>query len=229
MSGLQISSIVNYGTDESGGLVLQKKLVFSMLRTIPNGTHASLIQSFDGKEQPVIKVNGTVVKEHPDRFSLNGILSVNSSTNTGVEVSRIIFPSTNKTALIEIFRLKNGSQNLKNITIDFTPTEIKTPVDKGVYGEYILEVKMQGEHSFDIAPLEEVTFALIYSGRKACESAYMFSSQYELQKRKKFLYELNQNLVLETPNDTIDREFAFAKIRATESIYDTKGGLMHGP
>jgi hypothetical protein len=35
--------------------------------------------------------------------------------------------------------------------------------------------------------------------------------------------------VLVTPNDTINKAFAFAKIRATESIYDTKGGLMHGP
>jgi hypothetical protein len=41
--------------------------------------------------------------------------------------------------------------------------------------------------------------------------------------------ELEQTLFLHTPNDTLDRMFAFAKVRAAESIYDTKGGLMHGP
>jgi hypothetical protein len=229
MSGLRISSIINYGTSEKGELVLQKKLVFPMLRTIPNNTHASLIQTFNGDEQPVIKVNGTVIKELPEQFSLNGTLSVASSTNTGVKVKRTIFPSKNKTALIEIFQLKNTTEAQKKITIDFTPTEIKTPVEKGVYGEYNLQVNLQGEHSYSIFPSEEVQFALIYSGRKACESAYLYSPDYELLKRKKFLDELSRNLVLETPNDTIDREFAFAKIRGTESIYDTKGGLMHGP
>ena len=36
-------------------------------------------------------------------------------------------------------------------------------------------------------------------------------------------------LRLETPDPVLNTAFAFAKIRATESIYETKGGLMHGP
>ena len=229
ISGLQVSSIINYGTNENGELVLQKKLVFPMLRTIPNNTHASLIQAFEGNEQPVIKVNGMAVQEFPEQFMLNGILTITSSTKEGVNVRRTIFPSRNKAALVEIFQLKNTSSKTKKITMDFIPTEIKTPAEKGVYGEYILQVNKQGDDSYNVSPSEEVTFALVYSGRKECEPAYQYSPDYELLKREKFLNELAQNLVLETPNDTINREFAFAKIRATESIYDTKGGLMHGP
>jgi hypothetical protein len=36
-------------------------------------------------------------------------------------------------------------------------------------------------------------------------------------------------LQLETPDPVLNAAFAFAKIRAAESIYETKGGLMHGP
>jgi len=36
-------------------------------------------------------------------------------------------------------------------------------------------------------------------------------------------------LQLETPNPVLNTMFAFAKIRGTESIYNTKAGLMHGP
>ena len=36
-------------------------------------------------------------------------------------------------------------------------------------------------------------------------------------------------LRLETPDPVLNTAFAFAKIRTTESIYETKGGLMHGP
>ncbi|RYZ25998.1 MAG: hypothetical protein EOP49_43945, partial [Sphingobacteriales bacterium] len=32
-----------------------------------------------------------------------------------------------------------------------------------------------------------------------------------------------------TPNDTINRMFEFAKMRTSESIFDTRQGLMHGP
>lgn len=37
------------------------------------------------------------------------------------------------------------------------------------------------------------------------------------------------NLVLETPDPVINQMFAFSKIRACESIYETQGGPMHGP
>ena len=37
------------------------------------------------------------------------------------------------------------------------------------------------------------------------------------------------NLVLDTPDPVINEMFAFSKIRALESIYETKGGPMHGP
>ncbi|QGY44100.1 hypothetical protein GM418_10655 [Maribellus comscasis] len=63
MSGLNISAIITYGVDENGELINQKKLVFPMLRTIPNNTHASLSQNFNGEEQPEIRVNGTTLKE----------------------------------------------------------------------------------------------------------------------------------------------------------------------
>ena len=38
-----------------------------------------------------------------------------------------------------------------------------------------------------------------------------------------------RNLVLETPDTVINTMFAFSKIRACESIYETQGGPMHGP
>jgi hypothetical protein len=51
----------------------------------------------------------------------------------------------------------------------------------------------------------------------------------ELIKRNNLLSVFNKNLVLETPDPVLNRAFAFAKIRAAESIYQTRGGPMHGP
>ena len=51
----------------------------------------------------------------------------------------------------------------------------------------------------------------------------------EWELRKRLIAELQENLVLETPDAVINSMFAFAKIRGSESIYKTKGGYMHGP
>ena len=49
------------------------------------------------------------------------------------------------------------------------------------------------------------------------------------EKRQAFVKEVWSKLILETPDTVLNREFAFAKIRAAESIFETRGGPMHGP
>ena len=73
MSGLQLSSIVHYGVND-GILEQRVKLVFPMLRTLPNDTHASLLYEIDSKEFEQIKIDGEAVNERPNRFSFDGVL-----------------------------------------------------------------------------------------------------------------------------------------------------------
>ncbi len=229
MSGLQISSIVTYGVTEKGLLTIKKKLVFPMLRTIPNNTHASLTHEFSEAQQPAIIVNGDSVKEYPVEFQHKGVLTIRSKTNTPIQITRKLFPSVNKAAYIELFELVNISDKSCRLQLGFAPVEIKTDASKGVYGEYTIQANMTKKGKFELDPSAKMSFAVVYTGRKPGEEKYSYSYNYELSKREKFVSEIFSNLVLETPNDTVNEEFAFAKIRATESIYDTKGGLMHGP
>jgi hypothetical protein len=70
MSGLYLSSIVHYGVDQ--GTIKQKvHLVFPMLRTIPNDTHASLSHDIDYHELDPIKINGVPAVETPKQFGIN--------------------------------------------------------------------------------------------------------------------------------------------------------------
>lgn len=57
----------------------------------------------------------------------------------------------------------------------------------------------------------------------------VINGQQEKLKRIEAVTSWMDNLVLETPDPIIDRMFAFSKIRACESIYETQGGPMHGP
>jgi len=229
MSGLQVSAIVRYGVDENGELSVKKKLVFPMLRTVPNNTHASLIVDFNEPSQLQIMANGAGLLEYPKSFSLKGKLTVSSTTNSPLETTRTLFPSVDKPAFMEIITLKNTGKTPCLVEIKNNSQPVETDPAKGVYGQYIvkMDIKKAGKHT--IAPGEAFTFAAVYSGRKLCEEVYSYSPEFELDKRDSMVKGIFDDLVLETPNDTINREFAFAKLRATESIYDTKGGLMHGP
>jgi len=229
MSGKQISAIVTYGINAEKELVLKKQLIFPMLRKIPNNTHASLSQNFDGTAQPKILVNGVEMKEIPVGFHHKGLLTITSRTNTPLNVSKIAFPSIDKAAYLETYRLTNTSDAEVSAEIVHEVPDIHTKAEEGVYGEYILSVLSTKKGKFIIPPKGEMEFSVFYSARKVVEDPYAFSASFELAKRREMIAGILYNLVLETPNDTINREFAFAKIRGTESIYDTKGGLMHGP
>lgn len=83
--------------------------------------------------------------------------------------------------------------------------------------------------SLMLAPRAEVAFGAFFSGRRSGDEALALNADAECAKRRALVAEWQRNLVLDTPDPVIDAMFAFAKIRAAESIYDTKGGLMHGP
>lgn len=235
MSGKQLSAIVNYGVDKNGELLVQKKLIYPMLRTIPNDTHGSLTVKFNDDKKLAIRVNRTAMKEYPKSFGLKGKLVVTSTTNTDMEVTRTLFPSVDKAAFIELISLKNTGASSCKVQVANSYGKVEPDPAKSVSGQYIVSANivtgLQSKENFAItlAPNENFDFAVVYSGRKLCEEVYSFAPAFELKKREKFVNEIFSNLVLETPNDTINREFAFAKIRATESIFDTKGGLMHSP
>ncbi|HCY41887.1 MAG TPA: hypothetical protein DHV48_11110 [Prolixibacteraceae bacterium] len=229
MSGLQVSTIIHYGVNDDGTLSLKKQLIFPMLRFTPNKTRSHLSHEFGQQIKPQLKVNGVELKEFPAKFSLNGILHVESRTNKPLLVERTIFPSIDKAAVFEIFKLKNITSSSCQVEIAPLNIEEKTDPEKGIYGAYIVSAKSDKNGTFTIAANDEMEFTVVYSARRSVNDSYSFSPSFEMEKRHKMLREINENLVLETPNDTIDRAFAFAKIRGTESIYDTKGGLMHGP
>jgi len=230
MSGTHISAVINYGVSDDGNLVLKKHLAFPMLRTIPNNTFGNLAVDFDDFRQLRITAGYMLLSEQPKDFRISdGSLSIVSTTNTPITVTRTIFPSIDKAALIESIQLDNKSVSPVHIVIDNQMNDIHTDASKGVYGSYEIKAQLKGSDSCTILPGDHYVFAIVYSGRKACDEPYNYSPDFEQEKRMKFARDIFSNLVLETPNDTLNREFAFAKLRTTESIFDTKGGLLHSP
>ena len=228
MSGFYISTILHYGVKD-GKMKQSVHLVFPMLRTIPNDTHASLSYDIDSKNIPSIQIFGKSVMEYPTFFSIKGKLTCQSITKEGVEIKHQFFPSIDKAAFINKVEIVNNTSEPVQIEIPKIDIIDTTDADKGVSGSYIIKVASNKNGVFKLEVNQILEYAIIYTGRSICAEENYVSADYELKKRETFVNNTFSNLVFESPEEVLNRTFAFAKLRAVESIYRTKGGLMHGP
>ena len=234
MSGLKVSTVLRYGVNADGSFELNKSMVWPMLRTIPNNTHASLMRRFAWNATDMVSVNGQSLSgEKVNKITLDGKMTVESTIglprNAEAELTRIIFPAVAKPAVYEKYILRNTGSSPLTVEVPESRAVINTDPEKGVDGSYKLVSEIIGAATKQLQPKEELVFYAAITGYKNGEAELKPDVEKELQERKELIAGFWDNLILETPDPVVNTMFAFAKIRGAESIYDTKGGLMHGP
>lgn len=234
MSGLKVSTVLRYGVNADGSFELNKSMVWPMLRTIPNNTHASLMRRFAWNATDMVAVNGQSLSgEKVNKITLDGKMTVESTIglprNAEAELTRIIFPAVAKPAVYEKYILRNTGSSPLTVEVPESRAVINTDPEKGVDGSYKLVSEIIGAATKQLQPKEELVFYAAITGYKNGEAELKPDVEKELQERKELIAGFWNNLILETPDPVVNTMFAFAKIRGAESIYDTKGGLMHGP
>jgi hypothetical protein len=187
MSGRFISMILTYGIDEKGKMVSVKQLVFPMLRTIPNDTHASLTYTFGTESEPIVKINNRPVNEQITGFSLRGMLKSFSIINSNINVTREFFPSTDKPLAIEKFTIENSSGS--DITVDVEDFEkiSRSHKEKSVYDVYEISAKTSGAGIYRLKSTEKLTFAVLFTGRKISDPPLAANIDKELSQRSDFV------------------------------------------
>lgn len=234
MSGLKVSTVLRYGVNADGSFELNKSMIWPMLRTIPNDTHASLMRRFAWNASDMVSVNGQSLSgEKVSKITLDGEMTVVSTVelprNAKVELTRIIFPAVSSPAVYEKYILRNTGTSPLAVEIPESHAVSHTDPAKGVDGSYKLVSEIIGAATKQLQPKEELVFYAALTGYKEGEAELKSDVEKELQARKDLIAGFWNNLILETPDPVVNTMFAFAKIRGAESIYDTKGGLMHGP
>lgn len=230
MSGKFISAVIKYGVSDDGSFKLSRELVWPMLRTIPNDTHASLIRTQNLDPVSLICINGWGIRnEQVKEIQLEGRVIVNSLLDNNIVLERTLFPSTDKPIFCEKYVITN--QRNKDIVLDIPEIRngIKTLPEQGVNGTYIIESNSFRHGCFRLKPGEKHEFYLEFYARKMNDPAFVTDINRELDQRLAFLENMKHHLVLQTPDTMLDQMFYFAKIRAAESIFQTSGGPMHGP
>ena len=228
MSGLQISSIVHYGV-EKGVLKQRVHLIFPMLRTIPNDTHASLAHEIDFDDLTKVKINGDPVIEYPFQFEHKGLLSYRSIVTGGIEIIHQLFPSKDQPVFIDRVKILNTTDKSISIHIPKIEYEYETDKKNGVSGAYKIKVTSSKKGFYQLSPNEIFEYSLIYSARLSNAIEPYISVDFEFKKREELVSKTYSDLVFESPDKILNSFFTFAKLRAVESIFKTKGGLMHAP
>jgi len=228
MSGRQVSAVIDYGSQADGSLLLSRTVVWPMLRTIPDDTHASLIRKFGSEASPAIAVDGQPASaERLQQVRFDGRLALRSQLAPGLVLTRTLTPSPSEPALVERLELLNTGSVARRYSIGALERSETTPAERGTHGAYVVEVRSPARDG-ELAPGARVHVDVIISGRLQNEMVYVDGGE-ALQDRARKVAQWRANLVLETPEPELDAMFAFSKVRAAESIFATRGGLLHGP
>lgn len=246
MSGEQMAFVLRWEVNKQGAFSGERSLVFPLLRTIPNDTHASLMYRVATDIPSLLGVNGMVLKsEHVEKVSINGELTVQSTWAVGrknigsgrhtdpvpvISMTRTLFPSPTRPLMCERYKLCNIGKDTLEIAVPEFRQAVTTDPRKGVDGSYCIRAELLGCGTYALAPSDSITFdALFYACRKD-EKPERPDVAAELAARRAFVdQDIDANLILETPDSVIDTEFRFAKLRAAESVIKTRGGYMHAP
>ena len=237
MSGLRASVVYYWSVDAEKHFAMDRHLVFPMLRTIPNNTHASWMPRCDVDFLKGMTANGRRMTEQETKVvTIDGILTTSSTfRGDGIdfELRRKFFPSTSKAAVCEKYVVKNIGEKKATVRVPALHMVRTTNKEDGTRGSYRLVARTEFQEDFKatLEPGESVTFYCSVQAYAASdEQETVLDIEKELSDRKAFVEEVAmQNLHFYCPDNTITTLFEMSKIRASESIFQTQNGLMHAP
>lgn len=228
MSGREVDIIAEWKINDDLNFSCNRIIRFPMLRTLPDNTHSSLSHTFNDNALPSVQVNGlALVPGIVEKVLIQGKLEVLSRHGDLIRSKRTMFPSVASPAIIDYIELTNLSETVLNIEIPAYKHSFETK--PGVFGVYTLTTEIIGDCQRRLVPGETLSYAVIRTGRTVDEPPYSTNPHAELTAREDYINSIFKNLVLETPEPTLNTLFAMTKLRSAESIFSTRGGLMHGP
>jgi hypothetical protein len=244
MSGQKVSLWMQYGVDSNAKPLFVRTMVFPTFRLLPVRTIASMMYNINDDDLPRILINdkllkagvynAAVVNDQPEkaiRIRHKGIMEVYSEIGKdgGLKLERTFFPAIDKPIAIEKLVFTNAAKQSLKIEMEYMCREVKPAPERSSGGQHSFIVSTVNDGLKTLAPGDSVMFAIIYQAVNQKADIIKADVAAEETARKKRVDEIQSLLVLETPDTILNTMFAFAKIRGTESIYNTKGGFMHSP
>ncbi|MFS4469032.1 six-hairpin glycosidase-like protein [Maribacter sp. 2210JD10-5] len=235
MAGKRVAGIVSYTIDSLGNLSVEREVFFPQLhpfikendpdwfvyRSYLKNTHTDAIlpQLFLGEKQ---FAPGTL-----KNISIDGMLHFEHyPSKSGIILERSFLPSMSERLFLERLRLTNTTDETVRLVSANTYSEYE---DFGADGTFKTIVTSNAPETITLEPRESISFSVEIMAVLNDEKPPSKTMEEVLAERQAFLQQLSGSLQLETPNPVLNTLFEFSKTRASESIFESKLGLIHSP
>ncbi len=244
MSGEKVSLWIQYGVDISGASNFVRTIVFPTHRLLPAQTVAHMMYDVNDRDLPRFFINDRLLKagvfnaavmaDLPEKVISvrhKGIMDVQSDIGRDrtIRLKRSFFPSVDNAMAIEKLVFINMGKQPAKIEMEYLQRETSPGVNRSKEGPHHFIISTVNHGEKDVQPGDSAVFGISYQATRGNEKMLVADINVEEEKRVVRVNTILNLLKLETPDPVLNTMFAFAKIRGTESIYNTKGGLMHGP
>ncbi|HEY8659167.1 MAG TPA: hypothetical protein VIL78_09025, partial [Hanamia sp.] len=244
MSGQKVSLWMQYGVDSNAKPSFVRTMVFPTFRLLPVSTIASMMYSVNDDDLPGILINDKLLKagvynatvstdmpERAIRIRHKGIMDVYSEIgkDCSLKLKRTFFPSVDKPMAIEKLVFTNAGKQPLKIEMEYMYKVVRTAPERSSGGIHSFIISTVNDGLKTVEPGDSAVFAVTYQAANKTSDIIKANVDAEENARKNRVAQIQSLLQLETPDTLLNTMFAFAKIRATESIYNTKGGFMHSP
>jgi len=250
MSGEMVSLWVRYEVNGSRNLDLTRTVIFPTFRLKPNDTHGTMMLTFRDADLPRFYLNMTPLKpclmngypnpgldEKVTAVNQSGIMQIYSSlqkidrsrvSNTLI-LKRSLLPSADLPAAIERFVWINTDGKPCNVAMEYNLKEIRVDTLHSTDGPHSVYSYTINDGVKTLQPGDSAVFAVVYQAVKKGQPLVRINLAEEVKKRADRISRIQGPLQLITPDPVLNAAFAFAKLRAGESIYKTKNGYVNSP
>ncbi|MBB6126160.1 hypothetical protein [Mucilaginibacter lappiensis] len=240
MSGEKVSLWVAYSVDTFKVCHITRTVVFPTFRMLPDDTRSHIAYTFDDNALPRMYVDGRLLRPDPSAASTgvqvksinqHGIMRMEEQVGDqkSVKIERSFFPSVDKPLAIEKYKFINTGNKPVTIFVEHLKREATTDTIRSKGGPHTIIIQSLNDGGRILQPGQAYTFSVCYRATDHPSSLPPVDPELEEKARENRIAEIEAPLQLQTPDSILNALFAFAKIRATESIFKTKGGYMHGP
>ncbi|WP_411031752.1 six-hairpin glycosidase-like protein [Spongiimicrobium sp. 3-5] len=235
MAGTKVAGIITYNIDTTGQLSLKRQIFFPQLHPFIKDNdpgwfiyRAYLKDTYSDAILPKLFIGNKQFEPGKVKsVQINGMLHFQHHTSkSGIALTRKLFPSMDERLFIENWTLYNTSDQA--ITISVGNTNLRYE-DQGKDGKFSRAVSSCFPEEIYLAPGQSFSGDIHMKAKKEGEDFTDCTNDVQLTSRQDFLSKISGSLNLETPEPILNTLFEFSKIRASESIYDSKLGLIHSP
>ncbi len=235
MAGKRVAAIVSYAIDSTKALSVKRHVFFPQLHPFIKSDDPDwfIYRAYFDRVHADDILPGVYIEDKEfspgpiDKVSIDGTLNFSHrKSKQGIVLTRTLFPSPSERLFVERLSYLNSTDSLLTLKISAQKLHFE---EQGADGKYTMVVTSDAPGQIVLPPGKSMSYSVRIAANKNDEKLPGQSVEVALREREGFLNAMRNALVLETPNATLNTLFQFSKIRASESIYESKLGLIHSP